>query len=262
MSVLRRLIPACAGKTRCGCGSTGCGGAHPRVCGENDERRRCCGGHAGSSPRVRGKHDLHEGHGPQRGLIPACAGKTMFADVSAAKSTAHPRVCGENRRAASAARWARGSSPRVRGKPVREVPGFRVLRLIPACAGKTRRSLFKPQSSRAHPRVCGENWCFEHAGETVPGSSPRVRGKPHRPGREDRHSRLIPACAGKTRKSSPASGTAEAHPRVCGENTDYFANGGVEYGSSPRVRGKRPGRGVAPRPDRLIPACAGKTKEA
>ena len=72
-----RLIPACAGKTRCGHSPRRPGRAHPRVCGEN-----CRGGSRtarslGSSPRVRGK--LIDGISGlvDSGLIPACAGKTQ-----------------------------------------------------------------------------------------------------------------------------------------------------------------------------------------
>ena len=51
-----------------------------------------------------------------------------------------------------------------------------------------------------------------------------------------------------------------AHPRVCGENFAGLASRAGRVGSSPRVRGK-PGVGLLRVPaDRLIPACAGKTR--
>ena len=51
---------------------------------------------------------------------------------------AHPRVCGENDElAAHGPGWV-GSSPRVRGKPGGQGITLIGLRLIPACAGKTR----------------------------------------------------------------------------------------------------------------------------
>ena len=53
------------------------------------------------------------------------------------KASAHPRVCGEN----SLSRWKvqiqSGSSPRVRGKRLRELIEAFDAGLIPACAGKT-----------------------------------------------------------------------------------------------------------------------------
>ena len=132
--------------------------------------------------------------------------------------------------------------------------------LIPACAGKTERLIFRYIDFWAHPRVCGEN--MQHAGELLPfeGSSPRVRGKLNR----DTHGLvfygLIPACAGKTRRASSACSLVRAHPRVCGENPVAGSAPVANSGSSPRVRGKRH---VGPNflaIEGLIPACAGKTR--
>ena len=91
------LIPACAGKTSDPPISPLSHRAHPRVCGENAIARAAGPGFEGSSPRVRGKHRFGVGIRTERGLIPACAGKTsrrisIYANTS-------------------------GSSPRVRGKP-------------------------------------------------------------------------------------------------------------------------------------------------
>ena len=91
------------------------------------------------------------------------------------------------------------------------------------------------------------------------GSSPRVRGKLRLNTNNTAPSRLIPACAGKTTVRSSRSKQDPAHPRVCGENSTLIARLGGDWGSSPRVRGKR----SPPRPGwrhrGLIPACAGKT---
>ena len=53
------------------------GGAHPRVCGENAAFKALDALDEGSSPRVRGKPHVHTPLGPPKGLIPACAGKTL-----------------------------------------------------------------------------------------------------------------------------------------------------------------------------------------
>ena len=115
------------------------------------------------------------------------------------------------------------------------------------------------RTSRAHPRVCGENVRQDLGALGRVGSSPRVRGK-HQRGRSLRHARgLIPACAGKTDRSSSSTGNRRAHPRVCGENDIALLDRDAVAGSSPRVRGKprrRPRKRVPPG---LIPACAGKT---
>ena len=132
-------------------------------------------------------------------------------------------------------------------------------RLIPACAGKTRRiSAISPQAG-AHPRVCGENDEDMKQKLYDQGSSPRVRGKLFRRGLFVRRRGLIPACAGKTGNYRPYPHPRVAHPRVCGENRVVPTTEISSFGSSPRVRGKRKilydqALGVW-----LIPACAGKT---
>ena len=49
------------------------------------------------------------------------------------------------------------------------------------------------------------------------------------------------------------------HPRVCGENDTGGARRLREYGSPPRVRGKRKRIRVSRFLRRITPACAGKT---
>ena len=93
----------------------------------------------------------------------------------------------------------------------------------------------------------------------MPGSSPRVRGKPARADSTADNDRLIPACAGKTPKPKNSSGLKPAHPRVCGENRYRGGAGLGMVGSSPRVRGKQVRADPRVNREGLIPACAGKT---
>ena len=256
------LIPACAGKTSWRPRARSRRGAHPRVCGENLDPAPVSGGRGGSSPRVRGKHVIDRQAERVGRLIPACAGKTSTASARSVHRSAHPRVCGENDLAAPVGPFDAGSSPRVRGKPApgrarRDMEG-----LIPACAGKTSRSATRLTSPRAHPRVCGENVWAPQAGDPDEGSSPRVRGKPHRLGPHARPRGLIPACAGKTAGTIVVTHPTGAHPRVCGENRgERFADCRRD-GSSPRVRGKHPGVHRRHQEHGLIPACAGKTSSS
>ena len=71
------LIPACAGKTRCGDAKNSAPTAHPRVCGENAATLSAWTTKTGSSPRVRGKRVFPQKIKGNAGLIPACAGKTL-----------------------------------------------------------------------------------------------------------------------------------------------------------------------------------------
>ena len=253
------LIPACAGKTRESAECASYVRAHPRVCGENGIARVMQITRYGSSPRVRGKR-LPGRNGPCSGrLIPACAGKTPWPANYVPIKGAHPRVCGENGEASAKSRKSIGSSPRVRGKPLHLHVSHTVGRLIPACAGKTTSARSSLTSSKAHPRVCGEN---RHRAETLLqrlGSSPRVRGKPCPCSSNLACSWLIPACAGKTDADHVLPGRQRAHPRVCGENRALISSRSANHGSSPRVRGKLTQITCCQVDKGLIPACAGKT---
>ena len=134
---LRGLIPACAGKTMPIISTCAASRAHPRVCGENRERAANLLKAEGSSPRVRGKHDVAALRRVRRWLIPACAGKTQDYDSRKDNPGAHPRVCGENPYSARPRLSGEGSSPRVRGKPASAQSTDDRTGLIPACAGKT-----------------------------------------------------------------------------------------------------------------------------
>ena len=93
----------------------------------------------------------------------------------------------------------------------------------------------------------------------VPGSSPRVRGKPPSSYLMVDINGLIPACAGKTLHKATVFIAVPAHPRVCGENAQGLDNIHIVRGSSPRVRGKPLGAAMEAASQGLIPACAGKT---
>ena len=152
-----------------------------------------------------------------------------------------------------------GSFPRVRGKRQVRHQGIIVARLIPACAGKTRRLWAWRPPSPAHPRACGENVLAASSASSTPGSSPRVRGKPIEQQFLRARVGLIPARAGKTPSTTSPKKARPAHPRACGENIKTTAPPAIEAGSSPRVRGKHPRRPRTGRGRGLIPARAGKT---
>ena len=218
---LRRLIPACAGKTQM-LGDGLCEfKAHPRVCGENDVLKSRVYSQCGSSPRVRGKQHPSVYFPSLFRLIPACAGKTRTLFLSSMDPRAHPRVCGENSALEDAHAGGQGSSPRVRGKLLAGHTAMALQRLIPACAGKTSEGRSSLLSSSAHPRVCGENKVGEKRARSEPGSSPRVRGKRSLSHADTGIPGLIPACAGKTARLPCLRDAATAHPRVCGENANY-----------------------------------------
>ena len=256
------LTPACAGKT----GSTSsrsaptCGPrAHPRVCGENSSIRLLISSSSGSPPRVRGKPANSCSEKRPCRLTPACAGKTPSGPGRTRGPRAHPRVCGENLVCRRTIHTFAGSPPRVRGKRA-EPPGSPCgAGLTPACAGKTGRRGRRRGRPRAHPRVCGENHCTMFNALRRMGSPPRVRGKRCAGRRFSNASRLTPACAGKTSRTSHSRPGRAAHPRVCGENSAPASAMLTAEGSPPRVRGKQAGQVRHERGRGLTPACAGKT---
>ena len=193
------LIPAHAGKTASSPPLAWRPAAHPRSRGENVVRENLCRNPSGSSPLTRGK-PVRVGHAYWwSGLIPAHAGKTSSLTDRQTPRPAHPRSRGENRAAAEQAVRAVGSSPLTRGKHGNTMPLGALIGLIPAHAGKTDGGRVRSRVRAAHPRSRGENASSMMYSMRRTGSSPLTRGKPHPRRHTHRHTRLIPAHAGKTR---------------------------------------------------------------
>ena len=70
----------------------------------------------------------------------------------------------------------------------------------------------------AHPRSRGENIRSAYLTEATAGSSPLTRGKHLAFTLPNRHVRLIPAHAGKTKMTDALTAAPPAHPRSRGEN--------------------------------------------
>ena len=154
-----RLIPAHAGKTSSEPLSLASRPAHPHSRRENRPMTIVRPIHTGSSPLTRGKHARDVGGAFLQGLIPAHAGKTARSPCALAQHEAHPRSRGENRSRVDLVRQPCGSSPLTRGKLRSPRPAPTQMGLIPAHAGKTRRSLGSLRTGWAHPRSRGENCC-------------------------------------------------------------------------------------------------------
>ena len=191
--------------------------------------------------------------------IPAYAGKTLVVPEREQEDTEHPRVCGENVARPDALGYVKGTSPRMRGKPLGRQSLNRKRRNIPAYAGKTGFHRGVGGSNTEHPRVCGENAAPTAATLGVSGTSPRMRGKLAPILGDIGALRNIPAYAGKTVLSVRVAAAMSEHPRVCGENLNSSHVCTIGGGTSPRMRGKpRPEcRGCHPAGN--IPAYAGKT---
>ena len=183
---------------------------------------------------------------PRDGIIPAYAGSTRGRRARRTRRRDHPRVCGEHFTRFSAQLTSSGSSPRMRGAPVKHVPVRKLWGIIPAYAGSTSSAGIGASMSRDHPRVCGEHYAEEFVGRYAEGSSPRMRGALSPAVPIIRWDGIIPAYAGST--SAPLGGptTCRDHPRVCGEHDALLWLRFATSGSSPRMRGARQGERAGP----------------
>ena len=188
------------------------------------------------------------------------AGSTSSASTTTTRYSDHPRVGGEHHTSSRFFTRARGSSPRWRGAQPRGYPQQCRVRIIPALAGSTPLRYTRRSKATDHPRVGGEHFPGEGRSSCSSGSSPRWRGA--RLPRRGRGTALgiIPALAGSTGSSAPASTTQTDHPRVGGEHLNWQHCNRMTYGSSPRWRGARVRLSIEADGDRIIPALAGSTK--
>ena len=253
------IIPACAGNTRETFRPCRAVGDHPRMCGEHPLSSIDNSINTGSSPHVRGTLPTGRCMSCTFGIIPACAGNTPTIVPFSRWCWDHPRMCGEHTVPSNVHVVVVGSSPHVRGtrrlhRLLRGRPG-----IIPACAGNTSTIAVRRRVSRDHPRMCGEHGYHGRPKSMSRGSSPHVRGTQVERVEDGRDLGIIPACAGNTARSSPATTRRRDHPRMCGEHFPFLFLGGVCVGSSPHVRGTPPTNTILTRLAGIIPACAGNT---
>ena len=274
------IIPACAGSTSYLAAIFHLPRDHPRMCGEHRNIIACICVSLGSSPHVRGaqKHCRHRRGVP--GIIPACAGSTIRFYPECGGNGDHPRMCGEHSLSINHAGTPVGSSPHVRGAPLRKRGAVGIRRIIPACAGSTCWWRCCCPCWWDHPRMCGEHtagvalclrqkrdhprMCGEHtytADDVVhsKGSSPHVRGALNWLKDAGGNIGIIPACAGSTISSSACRNQNWDHPRMCGEHLACFSFCLLPWGSSPHVRGAQRQRVAVTADIGIIPACAGST---
>ena len=89
---------------------------HPRVCGEDRELLKSIMLLVETPPRMRGRPDVNYNFPSRQRNTPAYAGKTGSMANTSTKLWKHPRVCGEDLAAASAAVFVPETPPRMRGR--------------------------------------------------------------------------------------------------------------------------------------------------
>ena len=257
-----RIIPAHAGQTDCVTTATIASSDHPRACGANYADLQRYGQDDGSSPRMRGKPDVDARFDGGERIIPAHAGQTSPFRPPPLSRSDHPRACGANVKVENLGTAFDGSSPRMRGKHTIPANLEDGMRIIPAHAGQTPRVCRRTGWGPDHPRACGANALPFGIVPPWTGSSPRMRGK--RPMRTLLMPalRIIPAHAGQTEPHQAHEWTSSDHPRACGANVAFLEQLLEQYGSSPRMRGKREHEVAGLVLFRIIPAHAGQTVSA
>ncbi len=275
-----RFTPACAGQTGkqpfsvdaisvhprvCGADFSACGGTvgltvHPRVCGADVLPAVEFQHVRGSPPRVRGRHRVVWLVIRRRRFTPACAGQTSLNASMVSSIAVHPRVCGADDALRSVFGGGLGSPPRVRGRPNNHDRAPVSRRFTPACAGQT--CSLPPSSipTTVHPRVCGADEVPTTNQHLRGGSPPRVQGRRSSRGMDNNTARFTPACAGQTLRRALRAHRHAVHPRVCGADDEVTGRNPGDFGSPPRVRGRRHARQDGATVLRFTPACAGQTQ--
>ena len=193
-------------------------------------------------------------------ITPACAGKTPAETLICHLPPDHPRMRGEDGSHDPGSCCVPGSPPHARGRHGPGVPMRRGRRITPACAGKTGCYLLQRSYHWDHPRMRGEDWCGGNSECSEEGSPPHARGRQSRRVREVAWERITPACAGKTRAALRQLARGGDHPRMRGEDLSIIFHGNLVKGSPPHARGRLPYQEIVVNPERITPACAGKTR--
>ena len=124
--------------------------------GEKSISPPACGSRLGSPPRARGEVWQAADKLSVAGITPACAGRRALLSATSSVRWDHPRVRGEKKANMRIVGATEGSPPRARGEAENNIIDRQILRITPACAG---RSGFEPYLCRLpedHPRVRGE----------------------------------------------------------------------------------------------------------
>ena len=131
-------------------------------------------------------------------IIPAHAGLTLYHLVDSLSTWDHPRACGAHHRMDVLMAGLPGSSPRMRGSPLRGSGNDRRNGIIPAHAGLTTSATARTPVCRDHPRACGAHALARSAILWILGSSPRMRGSLFHYPISLKSAGIIPAHAGLT----------------------------------------------------------------
>ena len=256
--LLRRSIPAGAGKPDALHSSMRSARVYPRGRGEATTTPRPSRTHRGLSPRARGSHRLAWPEARDHGSIPAGAGKPCAGGRVCRAGGVYPRGRGEAPTWAAGAGRSEGLSPRARGSLVFLADRHEVVGSIPAGAGKPGASLVPRNMSGVYPRGRGEALRGKSFYVLPAGLSPRARGSRLRRPHVCSVVGSIPAGAGKPVTRWGRLSASGVYPRGRGEAWPEPVLFSSRRGLSPRARGSRSHEVHPLRRRGSIPAGAGK----
>ena len=156
----------------------------------------------GSSPHTRGARPPHPHEIQERPIIPAYAGSTTGCYGCRWRARDHPRIRGEHLAEAHRLGLSGGSSPHTRGAPAARRNRPQNPGIIPAYAGSTLSAPCAMPVPPDHPRIRGEHGAVGEYSLRRRGSSPHTRGAPSTSTYSPPPSRIIPAYAGSTPRST------------------------------------------------------------
>ena len=139
-------------------------------------------------------------------------------------------------------------------------PRGRGARFIPTHVGNTRCICRARPRGPVHPHACGEHNRKIYERASWDGSSPRMWGTLLTSRLAFFTPRFIPTHVGNTSQRPFLPMKRAVHPHACGEHMIRATLAGVQFGSSPRMWGTRPGWPPVPRRCRFIPTHVGNTR--
>ncbi len=171
-------------------------------------------------------------------ITPAYAGKRPVVAAVLNRVRDHPRLCGEKFVKSFKHVRTPGSPPPMRGKARLATRKASPTGITPAYAGKSTHAGKLRESSKDHPRLCGEKNSSRPLERRHTGSPPPMRGKvAHRPTAKNSLG-ITPAYAGKSDQRTRNSMRSRDHPRLCGEKWRWRLKRTRRIGSPPPMRGK------------------------
>ena len=242
------------------CRETGWGHTvHPHACGDDVAYHVQPLGHRGSPPRVWGRLGATRYFYGDSRFTPTRVGTTCTAWSNRTRASVHPHACGDDSHANGTSSSKTGSPPRVWGPLPHGQRRHHARRFTPTRVGTTTGPSGPCSASTVHPHACGDDRRGGHPRDWGGGSPPRVWGRPPRRTWYRAARRFTPTRVGTTPRPSSRRRTRPVHPHACGDDAGYFFSRSSQFGSPPRVWGRRASALNPPGASRFTPTRVGTT---